>query len=294
MRGKIIKGIAGFYYVSTVESGTYACKARGIFRKDKKKPLPGDDVEIVVTHEQDREASIIRIEPRKNELIRPAVANVDQAAVLFALRDPDPDQLMIDRFLVMMERQNVPAFIILNKSDLADPEEISRWKEIYCASGYEVLICSAEKEHGMDAILERLRGKVTVAAGPSGVGKSTITNLMQKEIVMETGSISKKLGRGRHTTRHTELIPLDHASYLCDTPGFTSLQLPELPKETLEQYFPEIRAHASGCRFVGCAHIHEPDCAVKQAVEESQISSERYQSFVRLYRELEEQDKRRY
>lgn len=111
---------------------------------------------------------------------------------------------------------------------------------------------------------------------------------------METGSISKKLGRGRHTTRHTELIPLDHASYLCDTPGFTSLQLPELPKETLEQYFPEIRAHASGCRFVGCAHIHEPDCAVKQAVEESQISSERYQSFVRLYRELEEQEKRRY
>lgn len=294
MRGKIIKGIAGFYYVSTVESGTYACKARGIFRKDKKKPLPGDDVEIVVTHEQDREASIIQIEPRKNELIRPAVANVDQAAVLFALRDPDPDQLMIDRFLVMMERQNVPAFIILNKSDLADPEEITRWKEIYSASGYEVLICSAEKEHGMDAILERLRGKVTVAAGPSGVGKSTITNLMQKEIVMETGSISKKLGRGRHTTRHTELIPLDHASYLCDTPGFTSLQLPELPKETLEQYFPEIRAHASGCRFVGCAHIHEPDCAVKQAVEELQISSERYQSFVRLYRELEEQEKRRY
>ena len=294
MRGKIIKGIAGFYYVSTVESGTYACKARGIFRKDGKKPLVGDDVEIVVTHEKDREANVIRIEPRKNELIRPAVANVDQAAVLFALRDPNPDQLMIDRFLVMMERQNVPAFIILNKSDLVTQEEIGHWQEIYRASGYEVLICSAEKEHGMDEILERLRGKVTVVAGPSGVGKSTITNLMQQEIVMETGSISRKLGRGRHTTRHSELIPLDHASYICDTPGFTSLQLPDFPKETLEQYFPEIREHASGCRFVGCAHIHEPDCSVKQAVEESQISSERYQSFVRLYRELEEQEKRRY
>ncbi|MBR0398392.1 MAG: ribosome small subunit-dependent GTPase A [Eubacterium sp.] len=294
MRGKIIKGIAGFYYVSTVESGTYACKARGIFRKDGKKPLVGDDVEIVVTHEKDREASVIRIEPRKNELIRPAVANVDQAAVLFALRDPNPDQLMIDRFLVMMERQNVPAFIILNKSDLVTPEEIGQWQEIYRASGYEVLICSAEKAHGMDEILERLRGKVTVVAGPSGVGKSTITNLMQQEIVMETGSISRKLGRGRHTTRHSELIPMDHASYICDTPGFTSLQLPDFPKETLEQYFPEIRAHASGCRFVGCAHIHEPDCSVKQAVEASQISSERYQSFVRLYRELEEQEKRRY
>ncbi|MBQ9061896.1 MAG: ribosome small subunit-dependent GTPase A [Eubacterium sp.] len=294
MRGKIIKGIAGFYYVSTVESGTYACKARGIFRKDGKKPLVGDDVEIVVTHEKDREANVIRIEPRKNELIRPAVANVDQAAVLFALRNPNPDQLMIDRFLVMMERQNVPAFIILNKSDLVTQEEIGHWQEIYRASGYDVLICSAEKEHGMDEILERLRGKVTVVAGPSGVGKSTITNLMQQDIVMETGSISRKLGRGRHTTRHSELIPLDHASYICDTPGFTSLQLPDFPKETLEQYFPEIREHASGCRFVGCAHIHEPDCSVKQAVEDSQISSERYQSFVRLYRELEEQEKRRY
>ena len=135
MRGKIIKGIAGFYYVSTVESGTYACKARGIFRKDKKKPLVGDDVEITVTHEKDREASIIRIEPRRNELIRPAVANVDQAAVLFAMRDPNPDQLMIDRFLVMMERQNIPAFICLNKADLADSSEAEHWQEIYRASG---------------------------------------------------------------------------------------------------------------------------------------------------------------
>ena len=294
MRGKIIKGIAGFYYVSTVESGTYACKARGIFRKDKKKPLVGDDVEITVTHEKDREASIIRIEPRRNELIRPAVANVDQAAVLFAMRDPNPDQLMIDRFLVMMERQNIPAFICLNKADLADSSEAEHWQEIYRASGYEVLICSAEKGQGVDAITERLRGKVTVVAGPSGVGKSTIKNLMQQEIVMETGSISKKLGRGRHTTRHSELIPLDHASYICDTPGFTSLQLPDLPKESLENYFPEIREHASGCRFVGCAHIHEPDCRVKQAVAESDISAERYQSFVRLYKELEEQEKRRY
>ena len=294
MRGKIIKGIAGFYYVSTVESGTYACKARGIFRKENKKPLVGDDVEIVVTDEKDREASVTRIYPRKNELIRPAVANVDQAVVFFALRDPDPDELVMDRFLVMMERQGVPAFICLNKADLAEADEIRRWEEIYRASGYPLIVCSAERGSGVDMLTERLRGKVTVVAGPSGVGKSTITNLLQRDIVMETGEISKKLGRGRHTTRHSELIPLDAGSYLCDTPGFTSLQLPDMPKDTLETCFPEIREHAGGCRFVGCAHIHEPDCAVKQAVTEGMISPERYESFVRLYRELEEQEKRRY
>ncbi|MBR2187800.1 MAG: ribosome small subunit-dependent GTPase A [Eubacterium sp.] len=235
-----------------------------------------------------------RIYPRKNELIRPAVANVDQAVVFFALRDPDPDELVMDRFLVMMERQGVPAFICLNKADLAEADEIRRWEEIYRASGYPLIVCSAERGSGVDMLTERLRGKVTVVAGPSGVGKSTITNLLQRDIVMETGEISKKLGRGRHTTRHSELIPLDAGSYLCDTPGFTSLQLPDMPKDTLETCFPEIREHAGGCRFVGCAHIHEPDCAVKQAVTEGMISPERYESFVRLYRELEEQEKRRY
>jgi ribosome biogenesis GTPase len=294
MKGRIIKGIAGFYYVATEEEGIFVCRARGVFRKDKKKPLVGDQVEIEVTHEQDKEASIIRIFPRKNELIRPAVANVDQAMILFALKNPDPDPMLLDRFLVMMEMQGIPAFIVLNKMDLTGEEEIREWQRIYQSCGYDLLITGLEQGIGAEAIRQRLEGKVTVAAGPSGVGKSTLTNLFQNQIRMETGQISKKLGRGRHTTRHSELIPLNRNTFLCDTPGFTSLMLPEMERQDLERYFPEMREHTGNCRFTGCAHVNEPDCAVKEAVEAGKISRERYAHYVDLYQELTEREKRRY
>jgi ribosome biogenesis GTPase len=294
MRGRIIKGIAGFYYVFTVGSGIWQCRARGIFRKDGKKPLVGDEVEIEITDETDREASVTEIYPRKNELIRPAVANVDQAMVLFAAASPDPDPLLLDRFLVMMERQHVPVFICFNKTDLDDRGIAERWRRIYEACGYEVLLLSARRETGADELRARLKGKVTVMAGPSGVGKSSITNLMRGTDVMETGEISRKLRRGRNTTRHSELILLDETTVICDTPGFTSLYTPDMKKEELRFYYPEFLEYEGKCRFSGCVHISEPGCAVKAALEAGAISEERYNSYRKLYQELDEQEKRRY
>lgn len=294
MRGRIIKGIAGFYYVFTVGSGIWQCRARGIFRKDGTKPLVGDEVEIEITDETDHEASVTKILPRKNELIRPAVANVDQAMILFAVASPDPDPLLLDRFLVMMERQNVPVFICFNKVDLDDGGLAEHWKQIYESCGYDVLLLSAREKTGSDELRARLSGKVTVVAGPSGVGKSSVTNLMQGTDVMETGEISRKLRRGKNTTRHSELIPIDDTTVICDTPGFTSLYVPDVKKEDLRFYYPEFSKYEGKCRFSGCVHISEPDCAVKEALAAGAISKERYDSYTRLYRELEEQEKRRY
>ncbi len=294
MQGKIIKGIAGFYYIDTGDNGVYECKAKGIFRKEKKKPLVGDRVEIEVLDEAEKTGNLVRIEKRTNELIRPAVANVDQALVYFSLKSPDPDGLLIDRFLVMMKRQNVPVIICFNKMDLVDDAEAEHWKAIYESCGYRVLMISAGNQDGTDAVEQVLRGKTTVVAGPSGAGKSTLTNLIQHDVVMETGDISKKLGRGKNTTRHAQLVPLGADTYFCDTPGFTSLDIPEMEPVELQQYFPEFAEYEKECRFQGCSHIHEPDCGVKAAVEEGRIFPERYENYCRIYEELQEMKRRKY
>ena len=223
MQGKIIKGIAGFYYVDVAESGIYECKAKGIFRKEKKKPLVGDNVEIEVLDEKEKTGNLIQILPRKNELIRPAAANVDQALVIFAVRQPDPNYQLLDRFLITMEQQEIPSIICFNKKDLAEQEELDQMYQIYSSCGYQVLLTSAEQEKGISRIRKILEGKTTVVAGPSGVGKSSLTNLLQEEVSMETGEISKKLKRGRHTTRHAQLLTVGEHTYLMDTPGFSSL-----------------------------------------------------------------------
>ena len=202
MQGKIIKGIAGFYYVYVDEAGVYECKAKGIFRKNKVKPLVGDDVEIELLGQKEKVGNVIRIMPRKNELIRPAVANVDQALVIFAAAQPQPNFLLLDRFLVMMERQEIPVKICFNKKDLAKQEELELLYETYKSCGYDVIFSSTFNGEGLDEIREILKGKTTVVAGPSGVGKSSITNALQENVQMETGEISKKLKRGKHTTRH--------------------------------------------------------------------------------------------
>ena len=294
MTGKIVKGIAGFYYVYVAESGIYECKAKGIFRKEGRKPLVGDLVEIEILDQKDREGNLIEILPRKNELIRPAVANVDQAMVFFALDSPRPNAALLDRFLVMMERQGIPSFLCFNKEDLVSGEEAEKWRQLYEGCGYDVLLLSAGSGRGIEEVRERLRGKTTVAAGPSGAGKSTLTNRMQTEIAMETGEISRKLKRGRHTTRHSQLIPVDGETYLCDTPGFTSLYTAEMKKEELQDCFPEFQKYTGNCRFQGCAHIHEPDCAVREALDAGKISRSRYENYVLFYEELKENEKRRY
>ena len=292
MIGKIMKGIAGFYYVGVAESGVYECKAKGIFRKDKIKPLVGDDVEIEVLNEEEKLGNIVKILPRRSELIRPAVANIDQALVIFAAREPKPNLSLLDRFLVIMEKQDVPVIICFNKQDLCDEEEVGRLKEIYESCGYPVVLASAKQGEGIEEIKALLRGKTTTVAGPSGVGKSSLTNLLQNEVQMETGEISKKLGRGRHTTRHSQIIQIEEDTWLYDTPGFTSFYVEEIEKEELRFYFREFSKYEGTCRFQGCTHTHEPGCMVKNALEEGKISKERYENYLELYGELKE--KKRY
>ena len=291
MRGRIIKGIAGFYYVQT-EAGIYECKAKGIFRKDKKKPLVGDYVEIKVLDEEEKEGSVEKIDPRTNELIRPAVANIDQAIVIFAVNDPKPNFMLLDRFLVTMEYQNVPTVICFNKMDLGTKEELETLQEVYGHCGDEVIFTSAAKQQGVEELKKLLRGKTSAVAGPSGVGKSSLTNLLQDEISMETGEISKKLGRGKHTTRHSQLIAIGDDTYLMDTPGFSSLYIEGMEKEELKDYFTEFRPYEGQCKYQGCVHIHEPGCSVKAALEQGKLSSLRYEDYLGLYNELKE--KRRY
>lgn len=234
MQGKIIKGIAGFYYVHVVESGIYECKAKGVFRKEKIKPLVGDDVEIDVLDEEAKKGNIIEIKDRKNELIRPAVANIDQALVVFAVTKPKPHFNLLDRFLVMMESKEIPVVLCFNKKDIAVEEEIQNLQEIYAASGYQVVFTSAAKQENVEQLKELLHGKTTAIAGPSGVGKSSLINILQPEAKMETGCISEKIERGKHTTRHSELIWIEGDTYIMDTPGFSSLYTNEFEKEELK------------------------------------------------------------
>ncbi len=295
MQGRIIKGVAGFYYVHIPQKGLYECRAKGIFRKENKKPLVGDGVRICILDEKDQEGSIQEILPRRNQLIRPAVANVDQALLVFAMEDPKPNLMLLDRFLVMMGKVQIPACLCFNKADLSSQKERERVAGIYAGSGCPVVFTSTRTgagikgPGGLDALLE---GKTTVVAGPSGVGKSSLANQLQREVQMETGTVSKKLKKGRHTTRHSQLIPVRVDTYLVDTPGFSSLYLDAIEKEELRFYFPEFEGYEGQCRFQGCVHVSEPGCAVRQALEEEKISVSRYEDYLDLFDEIK--NKRRY
>lgn len=292
MQGKIVKGIAGFYYVHVVESGVYECKAKGVFRKEKIKPLVGDNVEIEILDEEEKTGNITAILPRRNELIRPAVANIDQALVVFAVTRPSPHFNLLDRFLVMMESKEIPVILCFNKEDIAEDEQIAELESIYAGCGYPCVFTSALEEKNIEQVKELLHGKTTAIAGPSGVGKSSIINILQPQANMETGDISRKIERGKHTTRHSELFPIDGESYIMDTPGFSSLYVNDFEKEELKCYFPEFAPYEGQCRFHGCDHIHEPGCAVKEAVEAGKIHEVRYKDYEEMYQEL--RGKRRY
>jgi ribosome biogenesis GTPase len=290
LKGKIVKGIAGFYYVHTPErNSVYECKAKGIFRNQNIKPLVGDDVEIDTEDQPDGKGTIIRVFPRQNELIRPAVANIDQAMVIFAAAEPDPNLNLLDRFLIMMQKQKVDTVVCFNKLDIADEEEIALLRETYKRCGYEVVFTSMRRKDGVSVLYERIKGKTTVLAGPSGVGKSTFINLVQPQAKMETGVVSEKIKRGKHTTRHSELIYVEADTYIMDTPGFSSLYIDELGKEELKNYFIEFQDYENECRFIGCNHLNEPGCEVKEALQNKKISRLRYENYVTLYEELKNQ-----
>lgn len=286
MTGKIMKGIGGFYYVYVEGAGLYECRAKGIFRNKKVKPNVGDIVDIDVISEEEKTGNLTVIYKRKNQLIRPMVANVDQALVIFAIHEPEPNFQLLNRFLIMMEKQQVPVIICFNKMDLATEEEKEQLRRDYENSGCRVLFSSAQEGEGIPEIKSLLKGKTTVMAGPSGVGKSSTLNSISEEKQMETGAVSEKIKRGRHTTRHSELIYLGEDTYLMDTPGFSSLYLTDIDKEELRFYFPEFAEYENQCRFNGCSHIHEPGCAVKKALEEGKISRLRYEDYCYLYEEL--------
>lgn len=293
MQGKIIKGIAGFYYVQT-KNGIYECKAKGSFRNRKLKPFVGDNVEITVLDEDNKKGNMEEILERKNFLIRPAVANVDQTLVIFAAAKPEPNLNLLDRFLIMMEQKSVPVVLVFNKTDVAENEKLAELISIYERCGYQVLKVSALQEEGISELKEVLRGKTSTVAGPSGVGKSSIINLLQSDIHMETGNISEKIERGKHTTRHSELIAIEDDTYIFDTPGFSSLYVTDMEKEDLKSYFPEFTQYEEACKFLGCVHVNEPVCGVKEALKEGEISQSRYENYKLIYEELKENEKRKY
>lgn len=302
MKGKIIKGIAGFYYVlcnqeqkkdnQSMNTTLYECKAKGIFRNKKIKPLVGDNVRIQILDEEKCIGSIVEILPRKNSLIRPAVANVDQALVVFAIKDPEPNLNLLDRFLIVMEMQHVPTKICFNKCDLVDEKEQERLKNLYQSCGYEVYFISVHNKTGLEDIQQLLKYKTTVLAGPSGVGKSSLLNYLKPDANMETGSISEKIKRGKHTTRHSEFFHLEDETYLLDTPGFSSIYIEDITERELKDYFPEFEQHEEFCKFNGCVHMGETICGIKEAVKDGKLPKSRYENYQLLYQELK--DKRKY
>ncbi len=290
MQGRIVKGIAGFYYVYVAGVGTLECKAKGIFRKDKRKPLVGDYVALQLLNEQEMEGSITEIMPRSNELIRPQVANVDQTLLIFALISPLPNFLLLDKLLLQYMQQEIPILLCFNKEDLVTDEEVKRVLAVYEKCGAKILTASAKDGEGIDELKALVHGKTTTVAGPSGVGKSSIVNCLQSATTMEIGEISRKLERGKHTTRHSEIIPIAADTYIVDTPGFTSYDVTGLACEDLANYYPEFYPYTD-CRFQPCSHTHEPDCTVKIALRRGLINGERYENYVSLYTELKEKNK---
>lgn len=286
MNGKIVKGIAGFYYVHCENGQVYECKAKGNFRNKKIKPLVGDNVEIDILDEEKRLGNLVFVLPRISCLLRPEVANVEQALIIFAVRDPQPNIGLLNRFLIRMQKEQVDTIICFNKMELATTQECQHLRNIFENAGCQIVFTSVKKQEGLETIRELIRGKTTALAGPSGVGKSSMMNYLYPDAVMETGSISDKIKRGKHTTRHSELFCVEEHTYLMDTPGFTSLYVNELEKEELRFYFNEFLEYEGKCRFHGCVHINEPDCAVKNAVLEGRISKDRYDGYIEIFDEL--------
>lgn len=285
--GIVLKGIGGFYYVLSGET-VFECKARGIFRKNDMTPLTGDRVNFSILDEEKRKGNLDEILLRTSQLTRPAVSNIDQLIAVIAVTSPIPDFLLLDKLLVTACKENINAVICLNKIDLDSGDNRTGIVDIYRSAGYKVILTSKNTNEGIEELKEVLKTKITVFAGQSGVGKSTLLNSIMENYIMQTGNLSIKNERGKHTTRHAELVPLECGGFIVDTPGFSSFELEEIDREELQLYYPEITGFSDKCRFSGCSHINEPDCAVKEAVNIGRINIGRYERYVGLYRYLKQ------
>lgn len=291
LEGVIVKGIGGFYYIDT-ESGVYETRARGIFRKEGIRPTVGDYVRISILDEEKKKGSLDEILPRRNELLRPRVSNVDQAVIVFAAKSPNMNLDLLDRFLLLAEEQSLDIVIVINKIDRDAQEKYIAAADIYRQAGYSVICTSAEKGLGLELLRQALENKISVFAGPSGVGKSSLINAAFPGMALNTGEISEKIQRGKHTTRHAELLRITQESYIVDSPGFTSLFLHHIPSEKLQYYFREFAPFVHECYYNGCVHINEPDCRVKAEIGRS-IDEMRYARYASLYQEIKNEEERK-
>ncbi|MBP1904504.1 ribosome biogenesis GTPase [Paenibacillus turicensis] len=299
--GLIVKALSGYYYVkpdAAAEDDTVQCRGRGILKKQGVTPLVGDHV--IFTHTENGEGILEQLQPRTTALIRPPVANAELAVLLFSVKEPDLNLQLLDKFLVHIEHAGLKVLICLTKEDLLQEDNdekenalTTQVEQMYKEIGYDVIVTSSVSGLGTEDIKKKLQNKISVFSGQSGVGKSSLLNAIVPELALETGIISMKLGRGKHTTRHVELISLGNGGYVADTPGFSQLDFLELGVEELSSCFPEFVAYEEQCKFRGCSHLHEPGCRVRQALEENKIMQSRYEHYVQFHEEMKEK-KRRY
>ncbi|WP_191561750.1 ribosome small subunit-dependent GTPase A [Metabacillus idriensis] len=291
-KGKIIKALSGFYYCLDGDR-TIQCRGRGVFRKNKVTPLVGD--EVVYEYENEREGTILEVFERKNELVRPPIANVDQAILVFSAVEPDFSTVLLDRFLVLIESKDIEPIICISKTDLIEDEkqknEIVQFAEDYRKIGYEVRLTSTLDSVGITELLPLLNDRISVFAGQSGVGKSSLLNVLRPELELKTSGISSHLGRGKHTTRHVELIPVG-SGLVADTPGFSSLEFMSIEAEELSYCFPEMKERSDQCKFRACTHVSEPKCAIKTAVEQGEIPKYRYEHYLSFIEEIKDRKPR--
>ena len=293
MTGIIVRAISSFYYVE-VEGQVYECRARGLFKHKNIEFVVGDKVEIDITDSENLKGVIKSLCRRKTFLKRPPIANVTQAILVFSVKSPEPNFSLIDRFIITAASQGIDTVICFNKTDLDDGGLVDKMISIYGEIGIYVFPISAKEGYNLERLKLHLKDNISVVAGPSGVGKSTLINRLVEGLDLKTGDISHKIGRGKHTTRHTQLIEIEENSFIADTPGFSSIDIYEIPENELKDYFMEFIGVYEYCRFGrSCLHVNEPSCAVKEAVENNEISIERYNSYLQLYKEIKEHNKRR-
>ena len=287
MQGKIIGNISNTYKIKT-EKKVYESYARGKFKKDEITPLVGDNVEITITDEEKNTAVIEKILPRKNELKRPKISNIDQIVFIISTKHPKPDLLMLDKQLAYVENLKIEPIIVINKMDLE--ENYKEIKELYSKIGYKVIVTSAKQKMGIEDLKKELQNKTSVFSGNSGVGKSSIINVLFGIEKTQEGEVSKKNKKGKNTTTDTKLYQLSGNTYIADTPGFASFEITEIESSQLDKCFREFKNEIQNCEFVGCTHIKEQNCGIKKAIEQGKISKQRYERYCKIYEELKEKE----